>query len=262
MTTLAPGPRFGRSPRLGEPNRRFRLALIALLLLVPLLWLLFTSCQSEEENGTAPVSGALGDYALEGRRGPECLRLTLMVDSSGSMQDYAGARDAALNRLVPWLAKNLRDSDELAVIDFAQTANVRLPPTAARSVGSAPGAPAVADGGGTLLAPALAEVDRFPASKCDTAVLLLSDAQVSDLPLGEPAGRTLLQQHDVSDIELLVPGHAIDVPAGWTTAFPAAQPRKFDGYDPDATAVAIGRTVAELTGQQLARSRASATPSR
>ncbi|GAA3394430.1 VWA domain-containing protein [Cryptosporangium minutisporangium] len=262
MTTLAPGPRFGRSPRLGDPSRRLRLALLGLLLLLPLLWLLFVSCEREDENGTAPIAGALGDYALEGRRGPECLRITLMVDTSGSMQDYAGARDAALSRLLPWLAKNLRDSDELALVDFAQTASVRLPPTAARSAGTTPSAPGVADGGGTLIGPALAQVDAFRATKCDTAVLLLSDAQVTDLPLSEPAGRALLQQHDVSDIELLVPGQAIDVPSSWTTAFPSAQPRKFDGYDADATAVAIGRTIAELTGQQLARSRVSASPTK
>ena len=41
MTTLAPGPRFGRSPRLGGPSRRLWWTLASLLLLVPLLWLLF-----------------------------------------------------------------------------------------------------------------------------------------------------------------------------------------------------------------------------
>ncbi|MFG1927929.1 VWA domain-containing protein [Cryptosporangium sp. NPDC048952] len=250
MTTLAPGPRFGRSPRLGGPSRRPFWALAALLLLVPLLWLLFTSCQRQED--PAPVAGALGDYALEGKRGPECLRLTLLVDSSGSMQDYAGARDAALARLVPWLANNLRDTDELSILDFAETATVRLPPTTAGSAG-APAATGVADGGGTLLEPALAQVDGFRTTQCETALLLLSDAQVTDLPTSEQDARTLLRQHRISDVKLLVPGQDIDVPDTWLTAFPDAQPRKFDGYDPDATAVAIGRTVAELTGQKLTR---------
>ncbi|WP_035858794.1 VWA domain-containing protein [Cryptosporangium arvum] len=250
MTTLAPGPRFGRSPRLGGPSRRLWWTLAALLLLLPLLWLLFTNCQRQED--PAPVSGELGGYALEGKRGKECLRLTLMVDSSGSMQDYAGARDAALARLVPWLATNLRDTDQLSVVDFAETATVRLPPTTAKSAG-APAATGVADGGGTLLEPALAQVDAFRRTRCETALLLLSDAQVTDIPTSEPAARALLRKHRISDVKLLVPGQGIEVPDSWLTAFPDAQPRKFDGYDPDATAVAIGRTVAELTGQKLSR---------
>src|SRR3712207_8409205 len=64
VTTLAPGPRFGRSPRLGEPSRRLRWALLGLLLLVPLLRLLFTSCQRDRKSTRLNSSHANISYAV------------------------------------------------------------------------------------------------------------------------------------------------------------------------------------------------------
>lgn len=78
--------------------------------------------------------------------------------------------------------------------------------------------------------------------------MLMSDAQVADLPIDASTGRDVLLAHGV---RLLVPDDAIDVPPTWTMAFPDAPPEPFDGLDQDRTAVAVGRAIAGLTGQSL-----------
>lgn len=82
--------------------------------------------------------------------------------------------------------------------------------------------------------------------------MLLSDAQLADLPGDEASGREQLAAHQVHDLLLLVPGESIEVWPQWSTAYPSAQPIRFDGTNADATAVAFGEAVAGLTGQALA----------
>jgi hypothetical protein len=237
---LLPGRRLG--PRVSGwlPVFGLALALVALLL----WWML-------------PGAPGLGGRHLVGDRGPACLRLVVAVDLSGSMNDYGDARDHALRELLTWAADgNLRADDEIAVVDFAAAAAPRLPvtPVPAAAAAAALTPVPVPDGRFTNLAPVLDTVSAMPAGRCDQALLLLSDAQLGDLPPDEPQGRAVLAAHDVHDVVLLVPGDGIAVPAAWTSAFPAAPPIRFDGHDADATALAIGRAVAHLTGQTLEES--------
>ncbi len=53
------------------------------------------------------------------------------------------------------------------------------------------------------------------------------------------------------DLRLLVPGEKIKVPDAWIRAFPFAPPIMFDGLDPDETALTIGKTIGDLTGQRF-----------
>lgn len=227
--------------RTGSPRRLVTL-LVAAAMLAALVWSLLPD-----------GDGGLAERVLAGPRGPSCVRMVIAVDVSGSMSDYAGARDSALGQLVGWSRGNLRPDDELAVIDFAESAAIRLPVTRvdALPAGAASSAIAVPDGRTTNLAPVLDRVREQPGGRCDRALLLLSDAQLADLPATVTDGRTALSAHDVHDADLLVPGEDIDVPAQWTTAFPAAAPIRFDGHDTDDTAVAFGEAVAVLTGQEL-----------
>jgi hypothetical protein len=180
--------------------------------------------------------------------------LVVGVDDSGSMREVAGARDSALDQLMAWAPKNLRADDQIAVIDFAETSAVRLPTTGAQRVGVLGGMPgAVRDGHDTLLGPVLAQLSSQQVSGCRTALALISDAQLADLPATEDAGRALVAEGHVDDVRLLVPGKDVDVPKAWNQAFPAARPERFDGRNQDETAVAIGQVIAGLTGQHLKR---------
>ncbi|WP_439663855.1 hypothetical protein ACSHWB_21855 [Lentzea sp. HUAS TT2] len=201
-----------------------------------------------------PEPDVLRLYQLDGPRGPTCLRLAIAMDVSGSMAEYAAARDSALVQLRQWATEKntLRADDEMAIVDFAGGAITRLPPTPVAHSTIAPNG-SVPDGNNTLLRPMLDEIGKLPVSSppCDTVLLLLSDAQLADLPPDSAAGAALLRQAGVHDIRFLVPGDGIDVPAEWSRAFPSAPPIRFDGLDDKETALTIGKTIAELTRQRL-----------
>ncbi len=195
----------------------------------------------------------LADRRLQGPRGPACVRMVVGVDQSGSMRDYADARDRAFAQLLPWLGQNLRTDDTVAVVDFAQDAGLRIVAGAGRldpALGRRP-AP-VHEGRYTRLEPVLERLDALGPSPCDTALVLLSDGQVTDIPADADGGRALLRAHGVHDLLLLTPDTAVTVPPAWDTAFPSPPVRHFDGADPDATAEAFGEATGFLTHQTLA----------
>ncbi|MGW7362662.1 hypothetical protein ACWGI8_04350 [Streptomyces sp. NPDC054841] len=194
----------------------------------------------------------LGRLYLAGARGPEDLRLILAIDGSGSMEDCTSARDAALRRFVPWAAANLRSGDELAVVDFATTSALRLSPTPLEHfTGSLPAA-ALLDRSDTRLHPVLRTASGMPSTGCRVALVLLSDAQLTDLPNSGVAGQRALEMHRIDDVRLLVPGLDIPVPGQWTAAFPMTEPVWFNGKNVNAACLAFARTLASLTGQSLA----------
>ncbi len=257
---LRPGLPLGApGPLVPPPGRRRYLWPWLLLLLLLVGWLVWP--RHDHKANAAPPSKTINGWTLAGARGPDCLRLDLAVDDSGSMLNFSSARDAALSQLVAWLPGNLRPDDEVAVIDFAGVASVRNPPT---RVGQLTQRPAVDVSGGsargTLLDPVFDSVSGLPPTRCQSALVLMSDAQLDDLPANAAAGRRLLLDHSTHAVRLLVPGRAIVVPPEWTTAFPEAPPARFDGYDGSATALAFGRTIADLTGQNLVPKRVAATP--
>lgn len=245
-------------------RRRRRIAGLLTLLALPLLLLLFVFWPDEDENPTAAAgpgapSGVSG-LILDGPRGPNCLRLVLANDVSGSMSNYAMAREHALTALLDWLPKNLRSDDEIAVMDFADTAAAKMPPAKVSTLlsGYAMTSGGAMDGGDTLFAPVLTQMDSWPKTNCDIALVLLSDAQFvlsTDPPMSMPAdadgGRKLAQEHHIHDVQLLVPDPNIDVPSDWENAFPTAAPLRFNGLDSHETSKAVASAIAGLTNQSL-----------
>lgn len=229
-----PGPAH---PRQGGRFRwaRWLIPLAALFTSALLLW-----------GWTHPSS--LASARLEGTRGPGCLRLVIAADVSGSMSRIAAPRDAAVTQVLRWAPGNLRPDDEVVLLDFAGSAALRAGPT---SIGD-PVIPTSAqpDLSGTQFEPVLARVAGLPSGRCRTALLLLSDGQMSDLPVAEPDATSQLTAAGIHRIDLIVPG-ITDVNPGWSSLYPSAPPEVFDGADPDATAVTIARHIAGATGQNL-----------
>lgn len=194
--------------------------------------------------------GSLDDVRLVGARGPSCLRLVIADDVSGSMSQFSAARQQALAEFLRWAPNNLRPDDELGVLNFAAEAKWDRQPAEIGVNRRSSGVTAI-DGQNTLLTPVLSLVSALPSSPCDTELLLLSDAQLSDLPVDATAGRGALLDRNVHGIALLVPGSAIQVPSQWTQAFPEAEPRVFDGLNGQDTGLTFAAAIAQVTGQRL-----------
>lgn len=194
--------------------------------------------------------GALAETELVGPRGPGCVRLVIAADVSGSMSALSAPRDEAVTQLLAWAPENLRPDDEVALVSFAATASVDIPPTRIDESAIRGGQPL--NGGSTELAPLIAAVDGLAPTRCRTALLLMGDGQFSDLPGDEATATRQLADARVDTIDFLVPGRT-EVPRHWEQLYPSAPPRVFDGTDPDETALTFGRRLAHLTQQTLQR---------
>lgn len=242
-----PGIGFNKFPQ-GRPVRAIPLwwALLPLgllLLALPLLALM------------RPPS-SLQNAVLAGARGPGCLRLVLASDHSGSMHELQGARDQAMGQLFNWAPGNLRPNDEIAVVTFADNAEVALPPTRVDHLVSLSAADP--DPTGTLLDPVLGQVSGFSGTRCRTALVVMGDGLFFDLPGDEASGTSALFDAGVDEVALLVPGRTMQ-DRGWSRAFPSAPAKVFDGHSPDATGMVIAEQLAEWTGQELSRNHLTKT---
>jgi hypothetical protein len=242
---------FDASPRIGpgagwyRPGRSRRkvtqwttLALAALVGVAALWWFF------------GPF-GSLQNVVLAGDRGPGCVRIVEVVDESGSMQQYAPQRAVATSELQQWVSTNLRGSDELAVIEFADHTQVTRRPASIQD--RTP--PAATDlsmiGSGTVFAPALQTLQGLPRTVCRTELLVISDGEISDPPAAVAATDTLTAL-GVDRVRLFNPV-GDSTPAAWTAAFPFSQTDGINAADPDEIALAFGKAIADVTGQHLAR---------
>lgn len=237
---LRPGARLAQSS--SSQHRRYVLA--AALLLIPLL-LLATLWEHRPAQ-------SLSQTVLTGPRGPQCLRVLVANDVSGSMSSYTAARQAALSQFLTWAPRQLRPDDEIGVIDFAGDATwARTPDPVTNATGPSPARGLT--GGGTALHPVLDVAATAPATTCRTWLLLLSDGHLSDTPATDVHARQALAAAGIDEVSLLVPDPSITVPPAWENALPFAAPVHVEGTDADDTALVYGRLTAALTGQKLTR---------
>lgn len=195
---------------------------------------------------------SLADVALVGARTAGPIRLIVASDVSGSMVEFADAREAALLDLVTWAHRNLRPHDELGFLHFAEESVWVHRPAALERFDAVDTVPPVdLTGGGTLLGPVLEAVANVAPGRGVTGLWLLSDGWYPDYPGSSSAGARLLLRAGVGEASLLIPTDAVAVPKEWTLAFPDAFCAGFDGRNRRQTALALGLAAASLTGQRL-----------
>jgi hypothetical protein len=236
---LAPGTRLTTEV---HPARWLAALLLAALLVSGVLW------WDDQKD-----ADSIDQTFLAGPRGTACVRVVVGNDVSGSMYDVAAARDSALADFLAWAPGNLRDDDELGVVDFAGAAAWSREPALIGDVAGRGATDDVYQGDQTLFTPVLDLIAALPDTSCRTALLLFSDAQFADLPQGEQEGRALVQAAGVHDVLLLVPGQDIDVSVLWSPVYPGSEPQYFDGLDADETGLTLAGVIAGLTGQELER---------
>lgn len=194
---------------------------------------------------------SLAQTYLAGERGPGCIRIVIANDTSGSMYEFTRPRQLALAQLLEWSPRNLRGDDEIAVLAFSGTTYVAMPPAPVASNPRPGQTPGPTDG--TSLNSLVAALQDLPESRCATSLMLLSDGVFGDLAPDEDSGRIQLRDAGVSNLYLLVPGKNIPIEPNWHNIYPYAPPAVFDGTNPDATGLVLGRTLATVTGQHLER---------
>ena len=186
---------------------------------------------------------------LVGARGPTCQRVVVLLDQSGSMTDYAQVRVDAMETLAGWAPANLRGDDQIAVVDWADSAAVRTAPTDVRALAQwDPTANASNVGGGTSVMPAVEQAAGLDDTGCRTTLVFISDGQVADgstTRLNE-----MLRDAGIDGVSLVLP-NATPVPDHWMSLFPYSKTFQADPLNPGQTARALGQAVASATGQQL-----------
>jgi hypothetical protein len=169
------------------------------------------------------------------------------------MSGYTTARDNALQQLLDWSRDNLRKRDQIGVIDFAGNAAVRQSPTSAKKTVQI-GASSPLLFAGSNYQPVLEQLAAFPKTSCKTALVLLSDGDLQDLPADSSAGQQTLRTSGIDFQRLLIPDATATAPQTWQTAFPVrGKGVNVDGLDADDTARVIAETVATIVDTKLVR---------
>ncbi len=200
-------------------------------------------------------STSLTDLALRGARPATPVRLVIGRDVSGSMERYRGAREAALTELIAWAPANLRPTDEIGVLDFAEAAGWSMRPTSVHHLatfGATRREPEL-DGNNTLLAPVIDRVAGLGSHSGRVSLWLVSDGLYPDYPPSGDSARRLLQSAGIGSMPLLIPDRSAEPPPIWEDTFPDEPCLSFDGDDARTTALVFGQALALVTGQRLVR---------
>jgi hypothetical protein len=236
----------GSSRARRQPRSRWWWMLVPLLLLGLLLaaWLL----------GQQPHSVA--EAELSGSRSPTPIGILLLLDESGSFQQYRGIRDQALADALRWCAQpnNLNDDDTITVVAFTNHGLVRMPSTRVADIraGKVRLDSTPLPGDSTEVQPAL----KLAASAVDTSMpqslIAVTDTAVYDLDAAtvEPLVRAL----NVISMSLIAP-EGVKVEREWSQLFGYEYVVRASSDSARQTSLAVAEAVAHATGQALRKVR-------
>lgn len=228
-------------PSAHGPSRRAALVglvLIAGLVGLALWWLL------------APPP-TLDKLHLGGARGPAPLNIMVLLDDSGSFDEYTAMRHTALDEVLRWSAENLRDDDTITVVTFSSNAILTLPETPIATLRDGATLNTSRSAGlSTEIQPAL----QLAAESVDTShqgtLIIVTDTEVSDAH--QQQTDVLARNANAATMSVILP-HGMTITDEWSTAFAWEQELTADPDAPDEIALAIAEAIAHATGQTLER---------
>lgn len=243
LRTILGGPTRGRR----RPPSRWWWLLVPLLLLGLLLARLLWHHQPPQSVAEAELSGS---------RSPTRIGILLLLDESGSFQQYRGIRDQALADALRWCAQpnNLHDDDTITVVAFTNQGLVRMPSTRVADIraGKAQLDSTPLPGDSTEVQPAL----KLAASAVDTSMpqslIAVTDTAVYDLDAAtvEPLVRAL----NVISMSLIAP-EGVKVEREWSQLFGYEHVVRASSDSARQTSLAVAEAVAHATGQTLRKVR-------
>jgi von Willebrand factor type A domain len=235
----------GSSRARRQPRSRWWWMLVPLLLLGLLLaWLL----------GQPPHSVA--EAELSGSRSPTPIGILLLLDESGSFQQYRGIRDQALADALQWCAQpnNLNDDDTITVVAFTNHGLVRMPSTRVADIraGKARLDSTPLPGDSTEVQPALKLAASAVDSSMPQSLIAVTDTAVYDLDAAtvEPLVRAL----NVISMSLIAP-EGVKVEREWSQLFGYEYVVRASSDSARQTSLAVAEAVAHATGQALRKVR-------
>lgn len=233
----APGPLDQPGLR-AHRGRRWPLLLAAAVGAALLCWLL-----------TPGQPASIAESRLTGPRPPGTIDVVVLLDNSGSFQQYAPIRQQSLQEVMTWTGKNLRPDDTVTVIEFAGDAGLVLPTT---RVGDVAGRSAVTSArlDGTLIVPPVVLARQSLTSAAPKSLIVVTDTEVQD---PDPTSiDPLVADLHVTSMTVVVPT-GVDVTDAWSEVFPYENVVTADNGDAGDTSLAMARAIANATGQQLVK---------
>ncbi|MBX3089869.1 MAG: VWA domain-containing protein [Cryobacterium sp.] len=219
--------------------------LIPLLLLAGLIgWITFSVNQQ-----LTSAADDLSRQVLVGPRNLTCQRVVILLDQSGSMDDFRQVRTDAIDVLASWAPKNLRGNDELALISWADIAATQTSTTPIASLTATTLNQRQFDlGGGTQLLPAVQQLATLPSTVCRTSLVFISDGEIGQIDQSDLDGA--LSAAGVDSISLVLPNSQA-APEYWMQLLPYTETFNADQSNSNQTARAMGQAIAAATNQQL-----------
>ena len=187
---------------------------------------------------------------LAGARSPIPVNVNLLLDFSGSFEQFEAIRRRALEQILSWCEFNLRDDDTITVIAFTTDAVAMLQPT---TIGNIKAQPRVLTdpafrGGGTAISGALALTASLARPDHRQSLIVVTDTELGDI--SPDSAETAITKIGADTMTLILPtGQSIT--QQWAESFPWEFVSTADNDDPDQTALAIGYAIAHATRQNL-----------
>lgn len=199
---------------------------------------------------TLATPASLADLQLVGARSPTPLNVMVLLDDSGSFQDYDAMRHTALDEVIRWAGDNLRDDDTITAVTFSEGAVVTVPQTPVSRIreGGVALNPTRSEGSTTAIQPALELLADSVEAPAVGTVIAVTDTMVVD---ADPAATAaLLKRANAQTMSAITPD-GTGVAPQWQEAFPWQQSLQADPGATDEIALAIAEAIAHATGQEL-----------
>lgn len=222
-------------------NRRFRWLLFLLLagLITLASWMTYVLWPAQ----------SVDEVRLVGHRSPTPISLILVVDESGSFQEYDQIRSQTFESIMTWSQANLRPDDSITVIAFAGSAELKMKTTTVSDIAEGWNSLDTGTlGGGSSIQPALELAMEQTPKSIPQSLVVLTDTLIDDLDANQIDA--FVRNLNVTSMSLIVP-EKLSINSEWKRSFPYEFVVRAAVDSSDQGALAIAKAAAHATGQTL-----------
>lgn len=230
------------TPSFHHPRRRTPLLALLVAALLAAGWILY-----DQNRGPR----TLDEAELVGPRSPTPIALVVLLDGSGSFDQYQAIRREALAEVLRWSETELRPDDTLTILEFAETADVVLPTTAVGAISPSQALrQPIYSKTGTSIVPVLQLAAQLRQGTAPSSLIVVTDTEVGD---ADPAVvDPIVAALRVTTATLVRPDDVAVTPQ-WAATFGYELELTADQNSTESTSLAMATAIAHATGQRLDR---------